>query len=509
MKNIFTNINIPKPYRINNLYNKNIYLINGELRKWNGGVSKIYSPIYQENSDGVLERKFLGTIPNLNKKNALEALDSACNAYDKGRGKWAIMKAEDRISCVDNFAKMTLENRDEIVKLLMWEIGKPYNESCNEFDRTIDYINDTILAFREMNNKNSKIQKHDGICAKIKRAPLGVVLCLSPYNYPLNEAFCLLIPALIMGNTTVFKPAKHGILLISILLESFQKCFPKGVVNVIYGSGKTLATPIMKSGKIDVLALIGNSKSANALQEHHPKKNRLRLVLGLEAKNPGIVLSDCDIDLAVKECVLGSLAFNGQRCTALKIFFVHNDIIDEFNQKFVEKVSELKYGLPWDKNVNLTLLPEPDRPLYVKELIKDAKEKGAEIINSDGGKTIESFVFPAVLYPVNRTMKVYEEEQFGPVVPIVSFKNIEEPLDYISNSNYGQQVSLFSKNPNSLTPLVDLLANQVCRVNINAKCQRGPDVFPFTGRRDSAVSTLSVNEALKTFSIETMVAFRS
>ncbi|MFT5761046.1 MAG: glyceraldehyde-3-phosphate dehydrogenase (NADP+) [Polaribacter sp.] len=270
-----------------------------------------------------------------------------------------------------------------------------------------------------------------------------------------------------------------------------------------------MATPILKSGKVDVLALIGNSKSANILQEYHPKKNRLRLVLGLEAKNPGIIMPDCDLDLAVKECVLGSLAFNGQRCTALKILFVHEDIVEEFNKKFVEEVQKLNWGLPWEENINITPLPEPHKPAYIQELIEDALSKGAKILNEDGGKTTLSFVNPAVLYPVNEKMKVYKEEQFGPVVPILSFKSIQEPLEYISNSNYGQQVSLFSNNPNSLAPLIDSLVNQVCRVNINTKCQRGPDVLPFLGRKDSAVSTLSVYDSLRTFSIRTLVAFRS
>jgi glyceraldehyde-3-phosphate dehydrogenase (NADP+) len=505
LKNIFTNSNIPADYKIEEVYHQETYLVNGELKQWNGNNAKVYSPIYTENSEGKLAPTFLGTIPDLSEKEALEALEAAVNAYDKGRGEWATLKIEERIACVANFAEMMLETRDEVVKLLMWEIGKPYAESCNEFDRTIEYIEDTILALKEMDLKASEVKEHSGILAQVRRAPLGVVLCLSPYNYPLNETFCLLIPALMM----VFKPAKHGILLLSPLLKAFQKCFPKGVVNIIYGSGRTLATPILKSGKVDVLALIGNSKSANILQEYHPKKNRLRLVLGLEAKNPGIILPDCDLDLAVKECVLGSLAFNGQRCTALKILFVHEDIVEEFNQKFVHEVEKLKGGLPWENGVNITPLPEPHRPDYIKELIVDAQAKGASVINPSGNYFEKSFASPTVLYPVNDSMKVFHEEQFGPVVPILSFKEISEPLDYISESNYGQQVSIFSKNPDTLAPLIDSLVNQVCRVNINTKCQRGPDVFPFVGRKDSAVSTLSVHDALRTFSIRTMVAFRS
>ena len=508
MKSIFTNHNIPDTYKIKKTYIQDRYLVNGELKEWKGDTASVFSPIYTKNSEGKLAPTFLGKIPDLGEKEALNALDAAVDAYDKGRGEWATLKIEERIACVVNFAEMMLETRDEVVKLLMWEIGKPYAESCNEFDRTIEYIEDTILALKEMDAKASEVKEHSGILAQVRRAPLGVVLCLSPYNYPLNETFCLLIPALMMGNTTVFKPAKHGILLLSPLLEAFQKCFPKGVVNIIYGSGRTLATPILKSGKVDVLALIGNSKSANILQEYHPKKNRLRLVLGLEAKNPGIVLPDCDLDLAVKECVLGSLAFNGQRCTALKILFVHEDIVEEFNRKFVSEVEKLTCGLPWDENVNITPLPEPHKPNYINQLIADAQSKGAEVINASGNQFEHSFASPTVLYPVNDKMKVYHEEQFGPVVPMLSFKEISEPLDYVSESNYGQQVSLFSKNSDTLAPLIDSLVNQVCRVNINTKCQRGPDVLPFVGRKDSAVSTLSVHDALRTFSIRTLVAFR-
>ncbi len=507
IEHIFLNTDIPKEFQINNPIHQKTYLMDGEINTWSGEITNVYAAICEQ-KNGELEQKLIGSIPNMGEKNALEALDAASRAYDKGRGEWPMMKVEERIHCIQEFSKMMLETRDEVVKLLMWEIGKSYNDACNEFDRTIEYIEDTIQDLKKMNAEDSEIHFHDGVYAQIRRAPLGVVLCLAPYNYPLNETFCLLIPALITGNTTIFKPAKYGILLLEPLLKAFQKCFPKGVVNFMYGSGRTLVTPIMKTGKVNVLALIGNSKTANAIQGLHPKQNRLRLVFGLEAKNAAIVLPDCDLDLAVKECVNGSLAFNGQRCTAIKIIFVHQDIVDEFNEKFVAEVSKLKFGLPWEKDVNLTPLPEPDKPTYLKELIDDARSKGAKIINENGGNAIASFVYPAVLFPTNTSMNVFHEEQFGPVVPITSFKDINEPLDYISDSNYGQQVSLFSNDDDALAPLIDGLVNQVCRVNINSKCQRGPDVYPFVGRKDSAVSTLSVHDALRSFSIRTMVAFK-
>lgn len=496
-------MDIPEDYKITSVLHQSTYLVNGELKPWSGETAEVFSTI---SSTKAYQPTLLGTIPQLGKTEAIEALESACDAYGKGQGLWPTMKVVDRIACMETFVEQMKTKRDEVVKLLMWEIGKSLPDSQKEFDRTIDYIYDTIEDYKQIDRDSAKFQKNSGVYAHIRRGPLGVVLCLGPYNYPLNETFALLIPALLMGNTTIFKPAKKGVLLITPLLEAFQNSFPKGVVNIVYGRGRVLATPIMQSGRIDVLALIGNSTSANALQNNHPKSNRLRLVLGLEAKNPAIVLPDADLDLTIKECIAGSLSFNGQRCTALKILYVHEDIVDDFNKRFAEKVDALKYGNPWEKDVKLTPLPEPEKPAYIQELIDDAKEKGAKVLNAKGGETTHNFIFPAVLYPVTKDMRVFQEEQFGPVVPIVSFSDIQEPLEDMADSNYGQQVSVFGKDIKTLSPLIDTLVNLVCRVNLNSSCQRGPDVYPFTGRKDSAFSTLSVHDALRSFSIRTFVA---
>ncbi|GAA4946950.1 NADP-dependent glyceraldehyde-3-phosphate dehydrogenase [Algibacter agarivorans] len=501
MKQPFTEI--PEAYKIESLLHQKTYLVNGELKNWEGDIAEVYSTI---SSTSNYKQTLLGTIPQLGEKEAIEVLDSAILAYDKGKGLWSTMKVGDRIACMETFVEQMKTKREEVVKLLMWEIGKNLLDSEKEFDRTVDYIYDTIEAYKQIDRDSAKFEKNAGVYAHIRRGPLGVVLCLGPYNYPLNETFTLLIPALIMGNPVIFKPAKLGVLLISPLLEAFQSSFPEGVVNIVYGRGRVLATPIMQSGKIDVLALIGNSKSANALQSQHPKGNRLRMVLGLEAKNPAIVLPDADLDSAVDECIAGTLSFNGQRCTALKVLYVHESVVEEFNRRFAFKVDQLKFGNPWEEGAKLTPLPEEDKPAYIQELIDDAKEKGASILNKKGGETSENFIFPAVLYPVTKDMRVFREEQFGPVVPVVSFSDIEEPLDDMAESNYGQQVSLFGQNIHTLSPLIDTLVNLVCRVNLNSSCQRGPDVYPFTGRKDSAFGTLSVHDALRSFSIRTFVA---
>ena len=494
---------VPAEFDIKEPIKHKTYLINGVISDWKGDYSEVHSTILSDKKNN--PHKLIGFTPKMDGKHALKALDAADNAYKNGTGKWPTMKVYERINCMQKFVDLMKLRRDEVVKLLMWEIGKNLNDSRKEFDRTVDYINETIKEYKKIDRDGAIFQNNSGVRALIRRGPLGVVLCLGPYNYPLNETFALLIPAIIMGNTAIFKPAKHGVLLIAPLLDAFKQSFPPGVVNIVFGRGREMASPIMKTGKINVLALIGHSSSAISLQDLHPQKNRLRLVLGLEAKNPAIILDDADLDLTVNECINGALSFNGQRCTALKIIYVHEKIKEKFLKQFCKKIDDLKLGLPWE-NTLLTPLPEPDKPKYITDLIEDAKKKGAKVLNQRGGEVTNNFVFPAVLYPANEEMRVYKEEQFGPVIPVISFNKIDVPISFMADSNYGQQVSLFGKSEKKLGPLIDSMVNLVCRVNLNSSCQRGPDVFPFTGRKDSAVATLSVHDALRSFSIRTFVA---
>lgn len=499
---------IPVRYRINSPIEQRQYLCEGIIREWNGPYHDVLSPICEVTA-GVIQQKRIGSYPMLTETQAIEILDAACKAYDHGRGAWPTMSVEERIKHIEAFAYRMKEQRDEIVKLLMWEIGKTLPDAEKEFDRTIDYIRDTIDALKDLDRLSSRFIIEQGIIGQIRRAPLGVVLCMGPFNYPLNETFTTLIPALIMGNTVVLKPPKLGVLLYRPLLEAFRDCLPAGVINTVYGEGQKVIGPLMKSGKIDVLAFIGTSQVADILKRQHPKPHRLRCILGLEAKNAAIILKDADMDNAVKECTLGALSYNGQRCTALKILFVHEEIIETFMAKFSDAVNKLKAGMPWEPDTHITPLPEPGKTEYLTELINDAVTQGARVINEHGGMIQYTFMSPAIVYPVKPGMRLYSEEQFGPIVPIVSFRDINEPMDYIRQSDYGQQVSLFGNNPELIAGLIDPLVNQVCRVNINSQCQRGPDIFPFTGRKDSAEGTLSVSDALRVFTIRTLVAAKA
>ncbi|WP_262270548.1 NADP-dependent glyceraldehyde-3-phosphate dehydrogenase [Microvirga yunnanensis] len=481
-------------------------LVNGELKAWEGPIDPVRSPVCVRKSNGKLEQIELGSVPSGGEQEAIEALNAAVAAYDDGRGLWPTMTVAERIACLQDFTNQMISRRQEVVELIVWEIGKPRADSAKEFDRTVDYIRATVTALKELDNSNSRFTIVEGTIGQIRRTPLGVVLCMGPYNYPLNETFATLIPALLMGNTVVFKPPRFGALLFYPLMEAFQSAFPKGVVNMVYGRGSVVVPRLLDTGQVNVLALIGSSKVADHLKKLHPKVNRLRAILGLDAKNAAIVLPDADIELAVKECLIGTLTFNGQRCTALKMLIVHRSIVEPFLRRFSEEVSKLKVGMPWEKGVNITPLPEAGKTSHMTALVEDAKAKGARVVNEDGGSVAGTIFYPAVVYPVEEGMKLYREEQFGPVVPVMPFEDLEMALEYVTTSEHGQQVSIFSSNPDQIGRLVDPLVNQVCRVNIDCQCQRGPDVFPFTGRKDSAEGTLSVTDALRSFSIRSMIA---
>lgn len=481
------------------------YLVDGEVRRWTGPSEEVLSPICIRDGDK-LTRRVMGRGAQLSKDEALVALAAANRAYDRGRGAWPTMRVQERMERVVSFVDAMRRQRETVVRLLMWEIGKTLPDCEKEFDRTIEYISDTVEALKQTERDASSFSRHQGILAQIRRAPLGPTLCMGPFNYPLNETFTTLIPALIMGNTVVTKGSRFGLLCVLPLLKAFADCFPKGVVNVINGSGSQVCGPLMETGDLSVLAFIGSSRVANLLKKQHPRPNRLRCVLGLDAKNPAIVLKDADIALAVKELVNGTLTFNGQRCTAVKLIHVHRSVADRFVREYSDAVDALKVGMPWEPGARITPLPEMEKPVLMGRLVEDAMAKGAHVTNPRGGHTAGTLYAPSVVYPVLPDMRLFREEQFGPVVPITVFDDVAQVADHVAESNYGQQVSVFSNNAAAVGPLVDFLVNQVSRVNINAQCQRGPDVFPFTGRKDSAEGTLSVTDALRSFSIRAMVA---
>jgi len=497
-----------------------------------------------------VKRILIGQMPQFTSEQSLVALQSAIAAWDGGSGAWPQMTLHQRIQAIQTFIHHLQSKRSDIVTALMYEIGKNRVDAESEFDRTIQFTKQVIDYIES--NTNSEFGSWDGSNGStrlfMKRAPIGIILCLGPYNYPLNETYATLIPALLLGNVMLLKIPATGGLTHLLTMEAFSKSLPPGTINFISGSGRVTMPPLMESGRVDALAFIGASSAADKLIKSHPEPHRLKVFLQLEAKNMGVYMSNLfddnksgtseevvNWDTIMKETVAGTLSYNGQRCTALKLLFVPQKNAEGFVTLLAENVEKLHVGMPWEAKENaqdgtlsypqITPLPNRSRIEYMQSLIQDAVSKGAKVMNRNGGMIIgnqdeSTLMVPAILYPVLPNMRLYIEEQFGPVIPISPYDSIDEVIKYAKDGKYGQQVSIFTTTSNLLhsnhaeeeaktvAAMIDRFATVFGKININSQCGRSPDTAPFSGRRSSAMGVMSVSHALHEFSIPTLVSYK-
>ncbi|MBA3498789.1 MAG: aldehyde dehydrogenase family protein [Deltaproteobacteria bacterium] len=352
--------------------------------------------------------------------------------------------------------------------------------------------------------------------AKDWQRPLGQVLCVAPFNYPINEFLTTIIPALVAGNVVIAKTPRFGTLANQHLMSAFAECFPAGVVSLLPGDGRIVLPAVIShkqndvfgtpKGTIDVLAFIGSEGAANAILGRHPTPSFVHKILGLGAKNAAVVLPGANVDEVSAKLAKGSLGFNGQRCTAEKIIFAPTGTEgDAFVVALAARVSKLKLGMPWDPDAAITPLPEPTKLEWMWAMIKDAVDRGATIANDKGGTGYFSIMRPAVVDKVATGMRLYHEEQFGPIVPIVRYSSLTEVIDWHIRSPYGQQAGVHGPDSPQRADLLRALASFVARINIDDVCQRGPDTFGFTAADKSGFGTLSIREALRSFSRSVIV----
>lgn len=480
--------------------------IGGELVEWSGATIEATSTIVDERTGA---RAVLGRLAAMDEESSVRAVEAAAAAWDGGQGEWPQTPLPDRIAALEKFWTVLRARRDEIVEVLQWEICKTTQDAARELDRTERFAREVMDAIRAGKNEEfGQWTTIDGVRGRVRRGPVGVCLMLAPFNYPLNEMYAMMMPALLMGNTIVLKLPSIGGLVHILTIDALQAALPKGVVSFVTGSGMVTLPPAMKTGKIDGLGFIGGSRGADAVIAAHPHPHRLKVFSQLEGKNIAAVLPDANLEQTVAEIIKGALSYNGQRCTAIKLVMVHESLADALTAKLAAAVDDLEAGLPWDEGVQITPLPDPSKPAYLAELVADALDKGAVLANRKAARVAGGLFFPAVLANVDPTMRLFTEEQFGPVVPVATFAAVEDVVQAAKTSWNGQQASIFTTSPESAAPLLDALATIMGRVNLNMQCSRGPDAFPFSGRRSSAMGTMSSYEAIRAFSVETLVATR-
>jgi len=449
----------------------------------------------------------IGALPQMTPAESISQLNLAVAAWDGGMGTWPQLTTEARCVAIEQVLVKLMLKRTAMIDALMFEIGKTKADATAEFDRTIVFIRSCITLLRD--NWGTTSPDLGGTLAYIRRAAVGVILALGPANYPLNETYAMVIPALLTGNTVVMKIPAAGSLVHLLTIDAFTSTLPPGTLTFISGGGRVTCPPVMETGLVDGLAFIGGSAAADSLIRSHPQPHRLKVFSQLEAKNMAVFLPDDPLEDSLTAALSGALSYNGQRCTALKLLYVPVAKRDEFKAKFTNLVHSLPVGMPWEDTSKITPLPDKKRIDYMLALLADAKAKGGEIVGgSIIGGPASTLMAPAIVYGVTEGMRLYSEEQFGPIVAVAFYEDLNEIVRNAKEGIYAQQISLFTAGTDNgaLATIVDKFSKIFGKINLNAAAGRSPDSLAFSGRRSSAMGTMSVDKALEAFTVETVVS---
>lgn len=435
----------------------------------------------------------VGLVPAMTKEEIDEVIAVAVNS----KTKWKDTPINERAEILYKAANILQERIVELSDILIREIAKDRKSAESEIKRTADFIRFTADISKSIYGESIQSDSFPGFDKKklsiIVREPMGVVLAISPFNYPINLAASKIAPALVAGNTVVFKPATQGSLCGLYLAKVFEEAgVPNGVLNTITGKGTDIGDYVVTHPNIDFINFTGSSEVGRRISQII---NMVPVLMELGGKDAAIVLKDADLDLAAKNIVDGAYSYSGQRCTAVKRVLVEDEIADELIIKLKELVEGLKVGNPDEEGVSIVPLINEKSADFVWELIDNAREAGAHLIV--GGKREKNIIYPTLFDYVTTSMRLAWEEPFGPVLPIIRVKDKDEAIDIANKSQYGLQAAVFTSNLDNAFYIANKL--QVGTVQINNKTERGPDHFPFLGVKASGIGVQGVR-----YSIEAM-----
>ena len=461
-------------------------LINGEWASSNSGnFVEIKSP---------LDDSIIGKVPAMTK----EEVDIAVQTAKEAQKKWKDTTVNERAEILYKAADILLENIDELSELMMMEIAKDRKSCRSEVSRTADFIKFTADTAKNLSGETLPGDSFPGFknnkVSIVKREPLGVVLAISPFNYPVNLSASKIAPGLMAGNSIVLKPATQGSLCGLYLVKVFEEAgVPAGVLNTVTGKGSEIGDYITTHKGINFINFTGSTEIGTRISSI---TSMVPLLMELGGKDAAIVLEDADLELAASNIVSGGYSYSGQRCTAVKRILVVDKVADKLVAKIKEKMDKLTVGNPLEKDVDIVPLISSKAADFVYELIEEAKEKGADLVV--GGKREGNLIYPTLFDNVTTDMRIAWEEPFGPVIPIIRVKDKDEAIEIANRSEYGLQSAVFTKNINDAFYVADKL--EVGTVQVNNKTERGPDHFPFLGVKASGIGTQGVKYSIESMS---------
>ncbi|VTB36668.1 NADP-dependent glyceraldehyde-3-phosphate dehydrogenase [Streptococcus pneumoniae] len=462
-------------------------LVNG---KWKSSEQEItiYSPINQEE---------LGTVPAMTQTEADKAMQAARAALPA----WRALSAIERAAYLHKTAAILERYKEKIGTILAKEVAKGIKAAIGEVVRTADLIR---YAAEEGLRITGQAMEGGGFeaasknkLAVVRREPVGIVLAIAPFNYPVNLSASKIAPALIAGNVVMFKPPTQGSISGLLLAKAFEEAgIPAGVFNTITGRGSEIGDYIIEHKEVNFINFTGSTP----IGERIGRLAGMRpIMLELGGKDAALVLEDADLEHAAKQIVAGAFSYSGQRCTAIKRVIVLESVADKLATLLQEEVSKLTVGDPFD-NADITPVIDNASADFIWGLIEDAQEKEAQALSPI--KREGNLLWPVLFDQVTKDMKVAWEEPFGPVLPIIRVASVEEAIAFANESEFGLQSSVFTNDFKKAFEIAEKL--EVGTVHINNKTQRGPDNFPFLGVKGSGAGVQGIK-----YSIEAMTNVKS
>ncbi len=461
--------------------------VNGEWVSSENSI-EIFSPINDES---------LGTVPAMTRAE----VDAAMAAGRAALPAWAALTVYERAQYLHKAADIIERDKEEMATILAKEISKAYNASLTEVIRTADlirYAAEEGIRLETRADEGGKMDASTGHkLAVIRRQPVGIVMAIAPYNYPVNLSGSKIAPALIGGNVVMFKPPTQGSISGLVLAKAFAEAgIPAGVFNTITGRGSEIGDYIVEHEEVNFINFTGSTpvgKRIGTLAGMRP------IMLELGGKESGIVLEDADLENAAKQIVAGAYDYSGQRCTAIKRVLVVESVADKLAELISEKVAALTVGDPFD-NATVTPVIDDKSADFIEGLVEDARAKGAKELNqfTRNGRLLT----PGLFDHVTTDMRIAWEEPFGPILPIIRVKDADEAVAIANKSEYGLQSSVFTRDFQKAFDIANKL--EVGTVHINNKTGRGPDNFPFLGLKGSGAGVQGIK-----YSIEAMTNVKS
>lgn len=428
-----------------------------------------------------------------------EDVDFVVKSSKEAQLEWRKVPANEKSAILNKAADILLENVEIISNMLVREVAKDKKGAVAEVTRTADYIRYTADSIKHMTGESIPGDSFPGFNKKkislVTREPLGVVLAISPFNYPINLSASKIAPAIAAGNSVILKPATQGSISALYLVRVFEEAgVPAGVINTITGRGSEIGDYVVSKKEIDFINFTGSTKIGKKISKLVQMKP---LLMELGGKDAAIVLEDADLELTASNIVAGAYSYSGQRCTALKRILVMDSVADKLIKIVLEKMKDIKVGNPLEiEDVTIVPLIDTKSADFVMELIEDAKTKGAKLLT---GGTRDGNLISATLFDnVTKEMRLAWEEPFGPVLPIMRMHSVDEAIDIANKSEYGLQSSVFTKDINKAFYIAERL--EVGTVQINNKTERGPDHFPFLGVKSSGIGTQGIKYSIESMS---------